>query len=416
MDSVPSWDEFNVEKDDTAGVKDDEPNIDELSVPVEYGPAPPRDFFCSSQSANDFSIPSGAEYEYAPDDPEDPQPGSSTSKRVIEPIPQLVVNSKNDEQIGLPCINNSIDDFEPRQNNAETQIRPILPPPIIGPALPPSFMIDPALSAEKSESTNQPKTSRANEPAFEDLEDSNISLPPEEPQNIATSRTVKRFSQQTNEKGPALPSSSDEDENEEGEDEDRLFGPMPPPPDQSAEEERDEYLNRLVQFKSENPESLNGLKREEWMLELPDKAPKQKQQIVPKSAFSKSGASSSSVSDIIRDLWTSTPNGVPKTNKKEDLSNIFETQRQLELDKIEEERAKEHNVDRTESLVEIHQRKRRLDEASTSNAPSSDVRRPFSRDTDLQVRGGQTMSTEEAKERLGSLSGRFGHGTARKFL
>ncbi|KAL7074571.1 hypothetical protein ACQ4LE_006360 [Meloidogyne hapla] len=475
-------------------VDEDSDEIVEPGHRGEYGPSLPPGFgadelndgqppFAENEVNNDFSAPFGAN-DLDLDDPEDPLQCSTSSasnstnnqrnaSRVIGPsipssmLPRIPINNRGDEHC-LPSIGNN-------HHNISSDFIPLCDQPsssnninnnqIIGPTLPPDL--------------NLPSNGQQGFPNINDFEDiGGPSLPPDEPQICSTSQhsnqpNPRNFRKKLNSFGPTLPSSSDEDEeeknllnegnlaqielnNEEGRDfeieennnrdDEHLIGPIPPVLGRSEEEEQFEYLARLAEFEA-NKKASNGLKREEWMTELPQK-------MLKTGAYglsSKTSFSRSSVGPVSSDTsaWTSVPNGGqlkntkdnsdnfaydgPSTSSSSSSSNIPKPPtKRTEQDEWAEKRAAELNKERNESLLDIHQKKRKLESNNNKNGESSSgtkllysnnaERRPFNRDNDIEIRGlgkkGSSSSTDPAslKERVGDLSNRFGNNSDKKFL
>lgn len=376
---------------------------------AEFRPVPPPGFDGSVQQPQiqrnetrspSFSLPNDSSLEHNDAAPEDPSPvdGNGSSVQItsnkVESSPQLPSNLSERKEVG----------------NARQLF--------VGPDLPPTLSADPFLcETSRAQGSMQigpalppwvyPSTSSQEELFFDaDLEASNISLPPDEPHFSATNGDQNNQKSDTNR---FLPINSDDD--------DDIIGPKLPA---NAVQEQTDYMNRLIEFKTNKEhDSTNGVQREEWMVELPKKDQRLGLgSLAAKSSFSHKPGSSSAVTDQIRELWTAVPkdNETPKEDKAS-TSKDFEVVRQAERDKIQEEKALRHNRDRVESLLEIHQRKRKLGEQSDSNSTSSaGIRRPFDRQIDLQMRQGTNMGAEALNERFGPLDDKFGHGSAQKYL
>uniref|UniRef100_A0A915P8H9 DUF3752 domain-containing protein n=1 Tax=Meloidogyne floridensis TaxID=298350 RepID=A0A915P8H9_9BILA len=492
--------------DEENEVGDDE--IVEPGQPEEYGPSLPPGFGADDLNDgqqphfaeheiinNDFSAPFGA-HDLDLDDPEDPlqcstsssNPTRNVNSRMIGPsipsssmLPRIPINNRGDEHI-LPLIGNfnSSGDFiplcdQPSSSNALNNNNIV-----IGPTLPPDLNLP-------SNGGGQQGGGFPNINDFEDI--GGPSLPPDEPQsnNSQQQPNSRNFRKKLNSFGPTLPSSSDEEEEEEqeinegnlaqielnneerggrdfeiegereadnrGEEDSFVIGPIPPVPGRSEEEEQFEYLARLAEFEA-NKKASNGLKREEWMTELPQKMLKTGAYgLSSKTSFSRSSAGHS-LSNNDNSGWTSIPNGGQSKNTKNNNVDNFDydgpstssststssnipkpPNKRSEQDEWNEKRAAELNKERNESLLDIHQKKRKL-ESSNNNKnngggessgtkllyTNNAERRPFNRDTDIEIRGlgsnKKASSTDPAslKERVGDLSNRFGNNSDKKFL
>ncbi|KAF7634894.1 hypothetical protein Mgra_00005635 [Meloidogyne graminicola] len=494
---VPSWDEFNMmAHEDEVNLNEngllldgpvdegnEEAEVVEPGQPEEYGPSIPPGFGDDSQDGhslfaeheiinNDFSAPFGAN-DLDLDDPEDPLQCSSNcvnlnnSRNVSRPfgpsipssmLPRIPFSSRGDEHF-LPSIgnysNSSSSDFIPfcdqpsSSNSTNNQV--------IGPTLPPDL--------------NLPSNGQAGFPSINELDDlGGPTLPPDEPQ-ICTSQsniynTFRTCRKQRNSFGPTLPCSSDEDEEEveegkgnaleegnsaqivldenrdegrdfeveqsNGNDVDQFIGPVPPVPGRS-DEEHFEYLARLAEFEA-NKKASNGLKREEWMTELPQKMLKTGAYgLSTKTSFSRSSGGGCQGNAQSSSLWTSIPNGGQKDNTFDGPSTSSSnfpkppSSKRSEQDEWAEKRNAELNKERNESLLDIHHKKRKLESNKNGNGEESSSvnknseRRPFNRDTDLEIRGGSNKKSSSSdpsalKERVGDLSSRFGNNSDKKFL
>ncbi|KAI3420348.1 hypothetical protein GPALN_003653 [Globodera pallida] len=463
---VPSWDEFNLaqEGENTNQTPTNGFGIEQQEVgpyepaPEEFGPNLPPGFVVgdsqhgdsnsvgiSCEGANDdFSIPIES---YDLDDPEDPlQGGVSAQKKLDRENAQAtvlpkIVHQKSDEQGSLPSLSissSNLADFVPMDqrpcSSSSIQCRAER---AIGPALPPEFL---AMTTQQI-----------------DEYDIGTALPPDEPQcSIGRERkksdgaNIHRkqkssFHVRTN-VGPTLPSSSDEEEEEEpkseangeeqrgtfgekkeageregGEEDDEMVGPMPPIPGRT-EEEQAEYLGRLAQFEFNKETKSKELRREEWMTELPQKILKTGAfGLTAKSSFSRQ----TSDTPVQSDLWTKVPNGDIKkqiTGAGPSTSSGPSTKR-VDNEQREQQRADALNKDRNESLLDMHQKKRKIDNTQSSSLviTESGERRPFDRDREIEARCFRGKNGAEGggelKERMGGdLSNRFGHGNDRKFL
>ncbi|VDM47491.1 unnamed protein product [Toxocara canis] len=91
--------------------------------------------------------------------------------------------------------------------------------------------------------------------------------------------------------------------------------------------------------------------------------------------------------------------------------------RSAKNDATQERLAIQLNKERGVSLLDVHQRKRKLAAHQNESSGESGGRRPFDRERDMQVQGMRgEIGVAELKERCGQLSSRFGHSSSQKFL
>uniref|UniRef100_F1L3D7 DUF3752 domain-containing protein n=1 Tax=Ascaris suum TaxID=6253 RepID=F1L3D7_ASCSU len=197
---------------------------------------------------------------------------------------------------------------------------------------------------------------------------------------------------------------------------DDVIGPMPPC--ESGEAVQREYKQRLSAYEAQRACRGSVNKREEWMVKLPKKLHTFG---LGARTFSKSGNGTVADEEGARQ-WTETPYersqrlaGQPVAGPSSDSS--LRHAHNPQKDAVQEQRAAQLNKDRNISMLEIHQRKRKLESATKELSDESSSRRPFDRERDMQVqgiRGG--LGVAELKERCGQLSSRFGHSSSQKFL
>uniref|UniRef100_A0A914ZYD7 DUF3752 domain-containing protein n=1 Tax=Parascaris univalens TaxID=6257 RepID=A0A914ZYD7_PARUN len=195
---------------------------------------------------------------------------------------------------------------------------------------------------------------------------------------------------------------------------DDVVGPVPPC--ESGEAVQREYKQRLSAYEAQRVSRGSVNKREEWMVKLPKKLHTFG---LGARTFSKSGNGTIADEEGARQ-WTETPHersqrlaGHPVAGPSSDSSHFAHSPQK---DAVQEQRAAELNKDRNVSMLEIHQRKRKLESAATKDSSGqSSSRRPFDRERDMQgIRGG--LGVAELKERCGQLRSRFGHSSSQKFL
>ncbi|KAL3123775.1 hypothetical protein niasHT_009988 [Heterodera trifolii] len=473
---VPSWDEFNLVQDETNsnrlsanGFENDQQEIGPIYEPAhaeEFGPNLPPGFVLGElqqedsvsvgmncDGANDdFSIPIEA---YDLDDPEDPLQGGAAAQKKpnnleVHNQPLVlpkVVHQKSDEQCSLPSLSISsgqLADFVPVDQRpcSSSTIFQCDDEKTFGPALPPEFVsITPQQFDEYDIGTSLPP----------DEPQCSMDLAKKVPEGTNTHRKQKPILERTN-FGPTLPSSSDEEEEEKKEDkaedvgnehfgkgegtderrhgvgweegEEETIGPMPPMPGKTEEEEHAEYLGRLTEFEFNKHTQSKELRREEWMTELPQKMLKTGAfGLTAKTSFSRR---SSDLSLQQSDLWTNVPNGNSATTKpKKEKPGEGSSTKTAENERLEQQKVDELNKERGESLLERHQKKRKIENAQSSSksliVTEGGERKPFDRDREIESRcfrgKGGAGGSGEMKERMGGeLSSRFGHANDRKFL
>jgi hypothetical protein len=214
-----------------------------------------------------------------------------------------------------------------------------------------------------------------------------------------------------------------------------MIGPMPSTGELS---ERDlELEKRKIEFKLQqldrqreavtNPDAKY---REEWMLELPE---------IKKVADMGLGArqfrknARPDFSD--RSDWTKAPNDSQKRPEKREKKSDDDDEKRRELEKRrdaeQEKMAKEHKKShkRDKTLVEIHEKKLKKEKVSQVDVSSNssdnqsnpqkkmkDVkpeRKPFSRDTDLQVNKFDEARKKSALKKAQLLDTRFSSGSSK---
>uniref|UniRef100_A0A915D8I2 DUF3752 domain-containing protein n=1 Tax=Ditylenchus dipsaci TaxID=166011 RepID=A0A915D8I2_9BILA len=466
--AVPSWDEFNVEQDELD--YEEESGTREAQQAQECGPNLPPGFGnedsqegpSSSNIVDDFTIPNDHDEE-----PDDPDPNSERNHRIQANLsqqslclparlnailgpkyPATFCRTIRKRQQSCPASINSTSDHKPYEKASSSKLKslvqvchqnfslltmmwknnnigPSLPseflpivstsqeslaagaqhksPSVIGPFIPPEFLCDSTRSSDDGyidePSTSKAHSSKKRPDLFSNGKTQNrashtLDLPLDEEEEVCAPAPP-----------PFRPVEPSNGNGVEKNDEDDFVGPMPPTLDRTAEEER--YLNRRLEFEMQKAQGSGDLKREEWMTELPQKL-KQSYGLSAKSSFAKSSAGSSSSSG--QNAWTSTPGTSKKTVKEADSTKRSAT------DKLQEERVKQLNENRQESLMDVHRKKRKAEENAVSSSETVGGRRPFNRDTDMQNRALASLTGEDAKARLESLGSRFGSSSSKKFL
>ncbi|KAI1730395.1 hypothetical protein Ddc_03088 [Ditylenchus destructor] len=384
----------------TADVDEQKPSSSGRHVVI--GPSIPPEFMLRQNSIDDADP-------MAPPD----EPGRSVSPKAAK-ISRVIGPALPPEF--LPVVS--------QVSSVPTVVTNSIPKSVIGPSLPPGLLCDSTRSSDE-ESVDEPcsstsHTDRVNDqikgqPGKECKPNHNIDFN-EISDGPCTSSKMTRNGSYSNMELPL----DDEDSNSasrikdangsirsqevENEDDD-IIGPALPPQNNVQVEE--EYIHRLMEFEAQKSQG-GELKREEWMTELPQKL-KQSYGLSAKSSFNRfsGGASSSSSSNE----WTKTPKTGPSQAKPKDVP------KRTSSDLLQEVVAKQLNESRQESLLDIHQKKRKVETEDNGAVPGgSKERKPFNRESDMEVRGLASLNGDEAKARLGSLSSRFGSSSSNKFL
>ncbi|CAG9770668.1 unnamed protein product [Ceutorhynchus assimilis] len=343
---------------------------------------------------------------------------------------------------------NTSENYDDDSNQKEI-IGPSLPPHLakarseskdfgdIGPALPPHMIkksdqelsIGPQLPPKQSDMADNDKSFGPTLPLhlrkqFEEksAEDSNESvvesfgpsLPPhlkkqqEENSNEDSNKdVVKSF-------GPSLPdhlrkqlqSQSDDDSVEFEED---VFGPLPPGMSGNSSasialEERALQMQIEKITPKENPQTV----RESWMLELPE-VKAANLGLGPRQFRNKAGPDMSD-----RSSWTVIGSEKGKQKKKEkplDLKAEAELRELHKRDKEQEIQAKKHKR-KSKSLVQMHEDKIKKQK---NDSPGTTERKPFNRETDLQVNKFDEAQKKAVLKKAQLLDTRFSTGKS-KFL
>ncbi|KAG5900588.1 hypothetical protein JTB14_017446 [Gonioctena quinquepunctata] len=213
--------------------------------------------------------------------------------------------------------------------------------------------------------------------------------------------------------GPALPphfqetSSKLQEENLESEGEE-IYGPVPV--GSSFSRSHIELEERALEMKIAqlNPKEQNEPIREEWMLELPE-VKAAHLGLGPRQFRAKAGPD---LSD--RSSWTDTPQD--KVKKKVKAEPKVDLQKEAELKELkrrdkEQESLVKKSKRSKESLVEIHEKKMKKEKDKTVTGE----RRPFSRETDLQVNRFDEAQKKAVLKKAQLLDTRFFSGES-KFL
>ncbi|CAG9531533.1 unnamed protein product [Cercopithifilaria johnstoni] len=199
-------------------------------------------------------------------------------------------------------------------------------------------------------------------------------------------------------------------------DSNNVFGPIPPWEQKGNIDE--EYTERLVRLEMLQASKKSACKRPEWMTQPP--------KCFGGYSLSTKSFSLKKVSDGTEEgklAWTETPAERKNRLERGDSSCagpsglFFEAQRNRNSDAIHIEHVAALEEDRAESLLDIHQRKRKHE--NDENGIIATERRPFDRNKDLDNhtfgRAGN-LNADAIKERYGQLNSRFASFTSQKFL
>lgn len=209
---------------------------------------------------------------------------------------------------------------------------------------------------------------------------------------------------------------------EDDDEEDEMIGPLP---DGVASNSRTQYeleeralKLKMAQLQGHTMNEDQTKQREEWMLELPDVKSVKTLGLGARQFRKRAGPD---LSD--RSSWTDTPSDKLKaaqegpTTKQLEAVRIAEAEkyrnakRDEEQEKLIKKHKKKHKRDK--SLLEIHeeeQKRKREEEAGKNEAK---VRRPFSRDVDLQANRFDQAQKKSVVDKAKLLDSRFGSGSSK---
>ncbi|KAK9981124.1 hypothetical protein ABG768_000689 [Culter alburnus] len=298
-------------------------------------------------------------------------------------------------------------------------------PPLLGPALPPGF--------KKQDHDEDEDDDGAKDDTRGFL---GPALPPEyQKQDRSPERRPPAI-------GPALPPGFKrqvEDEDGEKEDAEGFSGPALPPgytPDLSSSEEEDDYVigpmpstgpsqdsvaldieRRAQRMKDKLTGVDTGPKvvsRESWMTELPPEL--QHVGLEARTFKKRSGPENKD-----RSIWTDTPaDRERKARERLEAKEKGETTKddgprlsQIELE-MAEKVSKYNETKRGESLISQHTKKMKRKAEEDANKPVE--RKPFDRDTDLQVNRFDEAQKKALLKKSQELNTRFSHSKERMFL
>ena len=249
----------------------------------------------------------------------------------------------------------------------------------------------------------------------EEEEKSEASIGPKLPEGLC--RGPKPPSEETSESyGPQLPPGLTQRVDEappDEEDDDDVIGPVLP--GQAGNDRASRQLEARAQKMRHQLDtevtSSKPQKRESWMLELPPE--KAKSFGLGPRAFSQSTATKA----VRDDSWTDTPEekarkaalgGEPSTSQEED-PDVIAYMASLKRDQAMDKASKDLKAKRgSESLYDLHQEKVKKHKSSSSSAPA--VRKPFDRETDLQVNRFDEAAKQAMLKRARKMDDRFVSG------
>ncbi|KAH0624428.1 hypothetical protein JD844_031853 [Phrynosoma platyrhinos] len=228
--------------------------------------------------------------------------------------------------------------------------------------------------------------------------------------------------------GPALPPgfkklSGDVEENRssitqstDSEEEEAVIGPMPAkePVESNTVAEIEHRAQRMKEkLLGQDDDGPKQVERESWMTDLP---PELKSFGLGPRTFKR--RTDEKTGD--RSVWTDTPadrekranemKDVKKSVSKDD-AEIFVSERDKRL---VEQLSSYNESQRSESLMEMHQKKLKSKATEEKNKPKE--RRPFDRDQDLQVHRFDEAQKKALIKRSRDLNTRFSHGKCNMFL
>lgn len=214
---------------------------------------------------------------------------------------------------------------------------------------------------------------------------------------------------------PAIARSNPEAEAEAESSDDEMIGPMPPKAGQSTTEEESiaksiEARAQKMKDRLEGREAIAEPKRESWMLELPTNQAKNFG-LGPRS-FSRSTNPKAKQDKS----WTATPNDGNKAaadgQDPEQDEEVLAYMASLERDSAMEKLSSELNKKRgNESLLDLHTKKLKKKKKDKKEGPEE--RRPFDRNTDLQVNRFDDAQKKAMLKKAANLDSRFAHGAAK---
>ncbi|VDN01682.1 unnamed protein product [Thelazia callipaeda] len=398
------------------------------------------------------SLPPGFSYnsEDDPEDPGDPEDPDETDSQPAMPsmssIPQLTWSSD------LPSSSSQLCSCDSTVQNVLESFAPSLPEDEIK-RFRETFLLPPPEPSDSRCSSVSYSLKRILGPSIPDLlptvansvnddEDSRDVYGPSVPHllNKPSTSSGKDFDVE-------VPVDDDASGHENDCDNDGIFGPVPPWEQRGNED--DNYTERLIRFEAEQVKKITTNKRPEWMTQPPKHFCVSG---IGQRAFSRQCHSSED--SAAKREWTETPSEREKRLALEldlfffsrilILFNLYhfyelmqeqdgqstagpsrfslEAKHNKDSDAIQAQRAAVFENNRVESLLDAHQRKRKLESGENDVA----ARRPFDRNKDMDIAGSHfqhhtlsrmgDLSGESIKERCGQLNSRFAPSASRKFL
>uniref|UniRef100_A0A0R3RRK6 DUF3752 domain-containing protein n=1 Tax=Elaeophora elaphi TaxID=1147741 RepID=A0A0R3RRK6_9BILA len=353
-----------------------------------------------------------------PGDPEDPDEGDSQSA-----MPNMCSFLQFSISSSIPSSSSQSSSFGPSVPNSSEIIAPSLPEEETKRSRE-NFLLPPPEPGETHPSTVDYSLKRVIGPSMPDLlptvanlgnddeEDSRDVYGPAVPydlQNKPSTSAEKDFDVE-------VPIDDDTCSHDNDGDSSGVFGPIPPWEQKGNVD--DEYAERLVRLEVLEASKKSVCKRPEWMTQ-------------PPKCFGAYGLSTktfslrndSAAAEKAKLEWTETPAERKKRLERVDPSGAgpsglsFEVQCSTEADAIHAQHVAALEKDRVESLMDVHQRKRKHD--TDENGAVVAERQPFDRNKDLDNhafgRAGN-LSVDAIKERCGQLNSRFASSTSQKFL
>ncbi|KAJ7324524.1 hypothetical protein JRQ81_017544 [Phrynocephalus forsythii] len=320
---------------------------------------------------------------------------------------------------------------------------------VAGPALPPGYNTN----AERHGSGQEDSSQACEEPVW-DSEDSEDSSPT--PSSVSEFQETEKIEEEEEEEeegffGPALPPGFKKQDESPGrpiigpalppgfkkqpedaeesrryipqavyssseEEDDGVIGPMPAKePAESNTTAEFEYRAQKMKEKllGQDDDSSRQVKRESWMTDLP---PELKNFGLGPRTFKK--RADEKLGD--RSIWTDTPADREKkaneqqTSKKSVSKDETETHLSERDKRLAEQLSSYNESQRSESLMDMHQKKLKNKAAEKKNKPEE--RRPFDRDQDLKVHRFDEAQKKALIKRSRDLNTRFSHGKCNMFL
>uniref|UniRef100_A0A3Q3WZF3 GPALPP motifs-containing protein 1 n=1 Tax=Mola mola TaxID=94237 RepID=A0A3Q3WZF3_MOLML len=305
----------------------------------------------------------------------------------------------SDELIGpaLPLMSRKEEEDDEDSNDEEGYAGPALPPDYK--QANPSSSSDENKSAEKTESPSPKQNINKfllNRTERQDKEDDGFfgpALPP-------------GFKKQQNFLGPALPPGYQADSSS-SEDEDAI-GPMPSKePVQNSVALDFERRAQQMKDKLTGEDTPEVLSRETWMTELPPEL--QHIGLGARTFKKRSGPENKD-----RSIWTDTPADRERKARKGEVEKDDVSQLSRKDLEMAEKVTKHNESTRAESLMSLHTKTMKEKAKEKANQPVE--RKPFDRETDLQVNRFDDAQKQRLLKKSQELNTRFSHSKDRMFL